>query len=104
MSTKEQMQYLETPQTLINKDYVTISRNEYDRLIQGHQDQESIRRSVIKLTEKEIELTRREKDFKKTEQKIRYEYHKKILEFAKQFISQPVSDLSCHIGAENESR
>lgn len=103
MSTKEQMHYLLTPQTLRNKDYVTISRNEYDRLIEAHKDQETLKRGVIKLTEKEIELNRREKHLKKTEQKIRYECHKKILKFAKQFINEPVSHTFCHIGAENEN-
>jgi 23S rRNA maturation mini-RNase III len=87
MSTKEQMEYLLKPQTLRNKDYVTITRNEYDRMVEAHKDQETLRRMVIKLTEKEIELNRREKDLKKTEHKIRYECHKKILDFAKQFIN-----------------
>ena len=87
MSKAEEMQYLLKPQTLRNKDYVTISRNEYDRMVEAYQDRETIRRQVIKLTEKEIELNKREKNLKKYEQQVRYDCHKRILDFAKQFIN-----------------
>ena len=35
MSRKEDMQYLIKPQTLRNKDYVTISRNEYEQMLEA---------------------------------------------------------------------
>ena len=87
MSRKEDMQYLIKPQTLRNKDYVTISRNEYEQMLEAFNAKETLLEGVKKLSHKEIELNKREKDLMKYEQKIRYDCHKKILDFAKQFIN-----------------
>lgn len=87
MSKKEDMQYLIKPQTLRNKDYVTISRHEYEQMLEAFNAKETLLEGVKKLSHKEIELNKREKDIKKYEQKIRYDCHKKILDFAKQFIN-----------------
>lgn len=87
MSKKEDMQYILKPQTLRNKDYVTITRHEYEQMLEAFEAKETLLRGVKNLSLREIELNKREKDLAKYEQKIRYECHKKILDFAKQFIN-----------------
>lgn len=88
MSRKEDMQYLLEHQTLRNKDYVTISRYEYDQMLEAFNAKQTLLEGVKNLSVKEIELNKREKDLARYEQKIRYEAHKKILDFTKQFINE----------------
>lgn len=87
MSREDQMEYLEEPQTLRNKDYITIKRWEYDQLKAVQVGYRASDELLKNLKLKEIELNRREQELKKKEMKIKYELHKKILDFAKQFLN-----------------
>lgn len=86
MSTEEQMQYLIGPQTLRNKDYVTIPRSEYEKMVSAYEGMENLKTMTRSIRQKEIDLNRREKELTKTEMRIKYECHKKVLDFAKTFI------------------
>jgi hypothetical protein len=87
MSREDQMQYLEEPQTLRNKDYITIKRWEYDHLKSIQVGYRASDELIKRLKIKEIELNKREQELKKKEMQIKYALHKKILDFAKQFLS-----------------
>lgn len=82
MSREDQMQYLESPQTLRNKDYVTISRNDFNVLSSARRLEQNLYEREKRISASEIDLNRREAAFKKKELSIRYDLHKKLKSIA----------------------
>jgi hypothetical protein len=87
VSTKEQMQYLDEPQTLRNKDYITIKRSEYELFKSGRYQSQQLDLKEKRLMQLQIDLNKKEQELKKKEMRIKYDLHKKILDFARQFIN-----------------
>lgn len=87
MSTREEMKYLEEPQTLRNKDYITIKRSEYELYRSGRYQSQQLELKEKRLVQLQIDLNKKEQELKKKELKIKYDLHKKILDFARQFIN-----------------